>query len=162
MTHALFIFSWFLREVLFWFPIPMSYFLPDGPIQGPTSHVAALFLASLGRDPFSHLPCVWGRWWFSGVFLRHCAACFSIRICLIFFFFHDETGVMDSWEEDHRHKEPLSSCLDEYTCYQPDLWLDVGPDCLAEVVCQIPPLSTLEGDHRVQPTPEWEVAFIWG
>lgn len=69
-------------------------------------------------------------------------------------FFHDEMGVMDSWEENHRHKEPLLSCLDEYTCCQHDLRLDIDPDRLAAVVRQISPLYTSEGDHHVQPKPE--------
>lgn len=32
--------------------------------------------------------------------------------------------------------------------------LDVGLERLAEVVCQISPLYALEGERRVQPTPE--------
>lgn len=42
--------------------------------------------APLGRDSFSHFPCLWWLWQFWGVLVRYYVGCSSVETCLIFIF----------------------------------------------------------------------------
>lgn len=116
----------------------------------------------LSCDSFSAFPYFWGLWQFWRLQVRHLAECVSAGT------FHDLSGVMSLWREDHKGKVPFHHITS--SIYYKSLF-HVELDLLAGVlfvrflyyklfIFSLFSLYILEVNYYMQPLPkEWRIMF---